>query len=113
MKAHQFGGLFLFIIFLLNFAKQEIMGLEKFCQSCMLPKDHEMFEKGTEQDGTENGSYCKLCYVEGEFTQQETIKSAKDMQSFVKVMLKKQGVGKVKRWFYTIGIPRLERWNKN
>jgi hypothetical protein len=113
LKSTNLAGFFLFIFFLLNLAKQEIMGLEKFCQSCMLPKDHEIFEKATEQDGTENGSYCKLCYVEGEFTQQETIKSAKDMQNFVKGVLKKQGVGKVKRWFYTIGIPRLERWNKN
>ena len=35
------------------------------------------------------------------------------MQNFVKEVLKQQGIGKVKRWFYTIGIPRLERRNKN
>ena len=27
------------------------MRREKFCQSCMLPKDNELFEKATEKDG--------------------------------------------------------------
>ena len=89
------------------------MGLDKFCQSCMLPKDNDRFEKGTELDGSENVIYCKLCYENGEFNGQDKIKTAKDMQNFVREVLKQQGVGKVKRWFYTIGIPRLERWNKN
>ena len=34
------------------------------------------------------------------------------MQEFVKGVLKEQGVGKVKRLFYTIGIPELKRWKK-
>ena len=55
------------------------MKKDKFCESCMLPKNHELFEKGTEKDGSENNLYCKLCYVDGEFTQQDTIKTAKDM----------------------------------
>jgi hypothetical protein len=44
---------------------------------------------------------------------QDTIATAEDMKLFVKDVLKKQGVGKVKIWFYTIGIPRLKRWNKS
>jgi hypothetical protein len=87
------------------------MGLEKFCQSCMLPRAHKKHENGTEEDGTDNTLYCKLCYTDGTFVNPE-IKTAKDMQYFIKDILKKQGVGKVKRWFYTIGIPKLERWNK-
>ena len=87
------------------------MGLDKFCQSCMLPKNNELFEKATEKDGTQNLNYCKLCYENGEFTNPE-LKTAKDMQKFANDVLKKQGVGKVKRWFYTIGIPKLDRWNK-
>ena len=89
------------------------MNLERFCQSCHTPKNHKLFEKGTENDGTENLEYCKMCYKEGAFTMQDTIVSAEDMKLFVKEMLKKQGVGKVKRWFYTIGIPRLKRWNRS
>ena len=77
----------------------------------MLPKNNELFEKSTEKDGTQNLNYCKLCYENGEFTNPE-LKTAKDMQEFVNDILKKQGVGKVKRWFYTIGIPKLDRWNK-
>ncbi len=87
------------------------MGLEKFCQSCMLPKDHEIFKKGTEKDGSENNDYCQLCYVDGQFTSPE-IKTAKDMQAFVKGILKEQGVGKVRRWFYTVSIPQLKRWKR-
>ena len=88
------------------------MKLGNFCQSCHIPKHYELFEEGTESDGTENSEYCKMCYENGIFTMQDTIASAKDMKLFVKDILKKQGVGKVKRWFYTIGIPRLKRWNK-
>jgi hypothetical protein len=90
-----------------------MMKLEKFCQSCHIPKHHELFENGTESDGAENADYCKMCYEKGIFTMQDTIATAEDMKLFVKDVLKKQGVGKVKRWFYTIGIPRLKRWNKS
>ena len=77
----------------------------------MLPKNNELFEKSTEKDGTQNLNYCKLCYENGEFTNPE-LKTAKDMQKFANDVLKKQGVGKVKRWFSTMGIPKLDRWNK-
>jgi hypothetical protein len=88
------------------------MKLDKFCQSCHIPKNHNLFENGTESDGAENADYCKMCYEKGIFTMQDTIATAEDMKLFVKDVLKTQGVGKVKRWFYTIGIPRLKRWNK-
>ncbi len=79
----------------------------------MMPKESTMFKASTEKDGTLNTNYCNYCYSFGEFSMPDTIKTAKDMQEMVKTQLKKQGVGKVKRWFYTIGIPKLERWNKN
>ena len=88
------------------------MKLDKFCQSCHMPKNNEMFTAALEKDGSKNNDYCSYCYDKGEFTHQESIKTSKDMQEMVKLQLKKQGIGKVKRWFYTIGIPRLERWNK-
>jgi len=87
------------------------MRFDKFCQSCMLPKKHELFNKGTEKDGSESNDYCKMCYVDGSFTQPE-ITTAKEMQIFVKGVLKEQGVGKVKRWFYTCSIPQLKRWKR-
>ena len=88
------------------------MELEKFCQSCMMPKDSDMFSPSTENDGSVNAEYCSYCYVNGEFMHADTIKTAKDMQKMVSQQLKKQGIGKVKRWFYTIGIPKLNRWKK-
>lgn len=87
------------------------MGMEKFCQSCMLPKNHEKFEKGTEKNGKENTDYCKFCYEKGAFTNPD-IKTATDMQVFCKDILKDQGYNKLMRWFYTCGIPNLKRWKK-
>jgi hypothetical protein len=76
----------------------------------MLPRDHELFKRGTEKDGSENELYCSMCYEKGVFTQPE-ITTAKEMQDFVKDVLKKQGIGRLKRWFYTVSIPKLKRWN--
>ena len=88
------------------------MQLDKFCQSCHMPKKSSMFTSATEKDGSVNGDYCSYCYDAGEFSMSDTIKTASDMQEMVRTQLKKQGIGKVKRWFYTIGIPRLGRWKK-
>ena len=38
---------------ILGFIKRRLsMKLDKFCQSCMLPKENEFFEKATEKDRT-------------------------------------------------------------
>jgi hypothetical protein len=71
----------------------------------MMPKDSDMLQVGTEKDGILNSEYCNYCYV-------NRVSIPLDMQAFVKGVLKEQGVGKVKRWFYTIGIPKLNRWKK-
>ena len=78
----------------------------------MMPKDSDLFKAGTEKDGSLSSDYCNYCYENGEFMKSDSICTAKDMQEFVKGTLKEQGVGKVKRWFYTIGIPKLNRWKK-
>ena len=87
------------------------MGFEKFCQSCMFPREQANYHNGTEKDGSENVKYCSMCYVDGEFTSPE-IQTAQDMQKFVRGVLKDRGVGWFNRWFYTVGIPKLERWKK-
>ena len=71
-----------------------------------MPKDSDMFIASTEKDGSVNGVYCSYCYDAGEFNMPDTIKTASDIQEMVKKQLKKQGIGKVKRWFYNIGIPK-------
>ena len=85
------------------------MNLDKFCQGCMLPLDHELFKKGTEANGADNDTYCSFCYENGAFTNPE-ITTAKEMQEFVKQILKEKGIGRFKRWFYTCSIPQLKRW---
>ena len=75
----------------------------------MLPKDHELFLPGTDIDGIKNEFYCSMCYEKGQFLSPE-IATAKEMQEFVKNVLKKQGIGRLKRWFYTVSIPQLKRW---
>ena len=71
-----------------------------------------MFKAGTEKAGTLNIEYCNFCYDNGEFMKSDSICTAKDKQEFVKGALKEQGVGKVKRWLYSIAIPKLNRWKK-
>ncbi len=34
------------------------------------------------------------------------------MSHFVRQKLKDMGVGPLRRWFYTLQIPRLERWRR-
>ena len=70
------------------------MSLEKFFQSCMMPKDSDMFKGGTEKDGTLNLEYCNYCYDNGVFMKSDSICTANDMQEFVKGALKEQGIGK-------------------
>lgn len=70
------------------------MGLEKFCQSCMKPKASDMFQTGTEKDGVLSSEYCNDCYMHGEFMRSDSICTAKDMQEFMKGVLKEQGLGK-------------------
>jgi hypothetical protein len=40
---------------------------EMRCQSCGMPLSSEFF--GTEADGSSNQDYCKLCYLNGSFTE--------------------------------------------
>ena len=77
----------------------------------MLPKTHKLFKEGTESDGSKNSDYCNRCFVLGLFTHPQ-ITTAKQMQDFVREELKKQGIGKVRRWFYTLSIPQLKRWKR-
>jgi hypothetical protein len=81
---------------------------DKFCQSCGMPMDMDPGKGGTNQDGTKNEKYCSYCYSEGTFKDDFT--EAKQMVRLVKEKLKEQGYGPLKRWFYSLHIPQLERW---
>ncbi|MBL7113058.1 MAG: zinc ribbon domain-containing protein [Bacteroidales bacterium] len=81
---------------------------DKFCQSCGMPMDMDPGKGGTNQDGTKNSKYCSYCYEDGAFKDDFT--SSEQMVQLVKEKLKEQGYGPLRRWFYSSGIPRLERW---
>ena len=83
---------------------------DNFCQSCGMPLDQDPGSGGTEKDGSKSTTYCSYCYVKGEFVDDFT--EAKQMVTFVKGKLKEQGMGALKRWFYTMHIPQLGRWKK-
>ena len=83
---------------------------DRFCQSCGMPLEKDPNLGGTNKDGSKSDKYCSLCYIKGVFKDKFT--SSKEMVQFVKTELKKQGFPFIKRWFYTMHIPRLERWKK-
>ena len=63
---------------------------------------------GANADGSRNPKYCSYCYVSGEFVQPDM--TVTEMQSFVKDKMVEMGVPSFMSGFYTMGIPKLERW---
>ncbi|WP_299347976.1 zinc ribbon domain-containing protein [uncultured Maritalea sp.] len=84
--------------------------MAKFCQSCSMPMDKDPGHGGTEADGRKSEKYCALCYQDGKFLNPEF--TAKQMQDFCIVQMKKQGMPGFVAWIFTRGIPNLERWKK-
>jgi hypothetical protein len=64
---------------------------------------------GTEADGTKSGTYCSYCYQNGKFMGPENM-TAKEMQAFCKNKLKEMGWPGFLAAFFTMGIPKLKRW---
>jgi len=81
---------------------------DRFCQSCGMPMEKDPGLGGTEKDGSKSSAYCSLCYSQGSF--KDNFTSSREMVKFVKGVLKEQGNGPLKRWFYTSHIPQLGRW---
>jgi hypothetical protein len=82
--------------------------LNKFCQSCGMPMEMDPERGGTNADGSKTLKFCSYCYNAGSF--RDSFTSSSEMVSFVKGKLKEMGAGPVKSWFYTLNVPRLERW---
>ncbi len=78
------------------------------CQSCGMPMKQDPQGGGTNADGSKTDKYCSYCYQNGEFLFGGT---AKEMQQLcMKMMVEHGNMPKFMAWFFTRGIPRLERW---
>lgn len=75
-----------------------------------MPLDQDPGKGGTEKDGSKSTTYCSYCYDKGQF--RDNFTEASQMVAFVKEKLKEQGIGALKRWFFTSHIPQLGRWKK-
>jgi hypothetical protein len=74
-----------------------------------MPLKHDPKGGGTEADGSKSPMYCSYCYENGKFTMDCT---AEEMQAFCKEKLVEMKFPKFFAWFFTRGIPKLERWKK-
>jgi hypothetical protein len=81
---------------------------DRFCQSCGMPMEMDPGKGGTNQDGSKTVKFCSYCYQSGSF--KDNFTTSAQMITLVKEKLREMGYGPFKRWFYTINIPRLERW---
>jgi hypothetical protein len=80
----------------------------KPCQSCAMPLKYDPGKGGTEADGTKSAMYCSYCYQDGKFT--DDYRTAKEMQDFCRGKLVEMKYPKFVAWFFTLCIPKLERW---
>jgi len=80
----------------------------KNCQSCGMPFSKDPEHGGTNTNGSKNAMYCSYCYKEGNFTQPDF--TVKEMRKFCKEKMKEIGFPGFIAGFFTLGIPKLERW---
>lgn len=73
-----------------------------------MPMEKDPGKGGTNIDGSKTYKYCSYCYQGGSFKDNFTTSS--EMVSLVRGKLKEMGYGPIKRWFFSLNIPRLERW---
>jgi hypothetical protein len=73
-----------------------------------MPLNKDPEKGGSEKDGSKSTMYCSYCFQEGEFTQPDF--NANDMKKFCKQKMKEMGFPGILAGFFTLGIPKLERW---
>jgi len=82
----------------------------KYCQSCGMPMKQDPNKGGTNSDGSRSIKYCSYCYSDGKFTQPDF--TVDEMKKFCKGKMKEMGFPGFLAGFFTLGIPKLERWKK-
>ncbi len=80
----------------------------KNCQSCGMPLKKDPAAGGTNADGSKSSMYCSYCFESGQFKQPDW--TAAQMQEFVKGKMKEMGFPGFLASFFSMNIPRLERW---
>ncbi len=63
---------------------------------------------GANSNGTKSTTYCSYCYQEGAFTQPDF--TAVDMKKFCKEKINEMRFPGFITGFFTMGIPKLEKW---
>lgn len=78
------------------------------CQSCGMPLGPGFF--GTEKNGKESATYCRLCYKKGEFADQDlTVNDMIDLST--QHMVTELGMDpEIAREKAEAFIPKLKRW---
>jgi len=83
---------------------------EKFCQSCGMPMT-ETGLFGQESNGESSHEYCKYCYADGKFTQDNI--TLDDMVAICVPHMKAQGFTEEKaKEMMDNFLPTLTRWKK-
>ena len=80
----------------------------KNCQSCGMPMNKDPDGGGSEADGTRSNRYCSHCYKDGNFAQPDI--TVDEMKQLVKEKMAEMKIPGFMGWFFTRGIPKLERW---
>ena len=86
------------------------MELQKFCQSCTLPIDN-MEDRGTEKDGSKSDMYCKYCYQNGAFTEEDM--TLDQMMDIAETEMKKQNLPESIIQQSMNMLPLLKRWQSS
>lgn len=82
----------------------------KNCQSCGMPLKRDKAGGGSNADGSKSAIYCSHCYQNGRFVLPEM--TLQQMQARVREKLMEYGFPSFITPFFTRGIPKLGRWQK-
>ena len=83
----------------------------KNCQSCGMPFRRDPKGGGTNADGSKSTLYCSYCFEDGKFTRPDM--TVEGMKILVKNKLKEFGIPGFIAGFFTLSIPKRQRWTKS
>jgi len=87
-----------------------IKDTKHICQSCAMPIE-QTDSLGTNKDRSKNFEYCKFCFHEGQFAN-ENISVEEKIQKNISIA-KQMGMKEEARQLTENVLPKLKRWQKN